>query len=172
MMDPLQWVQLVLRATPMRWERLAEMLPGALLRLEPAPGEWSAIGCLMHLIDTEKYIFPVRVKNFLNGEDLTAFDPVTQGTAVSGEEDVRQLAEEFRKLRAESLILLSGVTEAHLDLTANHEELGPVTLSEMLHVWAAHDLNHTIQAERAIMQPFIAGSGPWTIYFKDHQFNQ
>jgi hypothetical protein len=43
-----------------------------------------------------------------------------------------------------------------------------VSLNEMLHEWAAHDLNHTIQAERALMQPFIQESGPWQPYFADH----
>jgi hypothetical protein len=38
----------------------------------------------------------------------------------------------------------------------------------MLNEWAAHDLMHTVQAERAIMQPFIAGSGAWKVYFSDH----
>jgi hypothetical protein len=46
--------------------------------------------------------------------------------------------------------------------------LGTVTLAEFLHEWAAHDLNHTLQAERALMQPFIAGCGPWRGYFADH----
>jgi hypothetical protein len=27
---------------------------------------------------------------------------------------------------------------------------------------------HTVQAERALMQPFVAGSGPWRGYFADH----
>jgi hypothetical protein len=27
---------------------------------------------------------------------------------------------------------------------------------------------HIVQAERAVMQPFIAGSGPWRPYFADH----
>ena len=33
---------------------------------------------------------------------------------------------------------------------------------------AAHDLMHTVQAERALMQPFVAGSGKWRGYFADH----
>jgi hypothetical protein len=40
-----------------------------------------------------------------------------------------------------------------------------VTVGELLHEWAAHDFDHTIQAERALMQPFLRGSGPWQIYF-------
>jgi len=27
---------------------------------------------------------------------------------------------------------------------------------------------HTVQAERALMQPFIEGCGPWRPYFRDH----
>lgn len=39
---------------------------------------------------------------------------------------------------------------------------------EMVNEWAGHDLNHTVQAERAIMQPFVRGCGPWQKYFSDH----
>jgi hypothetical protein len=34
--------------------------------------------------------------------------------------------------------------------------------------WAGHDLMHLVQAERAVMQAFIPGSGPWRRYFSDH----
>ena len=34
--------------------------------------------------------------------------------------------------------------------------------------WSGHDLMHTVQGERAILQPFIDGCGPWRKYFSDH----
>jgi len=77
-------------------------------------------------------------------------------------------AAEFAKLRAGSLELLSKVAEGDLKRTARHQELGMVTLGEMLHQWAGHDLMHTFQGERAILQPFIDGCGPWKVYFSDH----
>ncbi len=40
---------------------------------------------------------------------------------------------------------------------------GTVTLAELLQTWAAHDLNHTVQAERALMQPFMLGCGTWRL---------
>ncbi|MBA2285220.1 MAG: hypothetical protein H0W02_07045 [Ktedonobacteraceae bacterium] len=43
-----------------------------------------------------------------------------------------------------------------------------MTLGELLHEWAAHDLMHTVQAERALMQPFILACGPWRSYLSDH----
>src|SRR5260221_14319361 len=43
-----------------------------------------------------------------------------------------------------------------------------VVRGPLVHEWAAHDLMHTVQAERALMQPFVVGSGPWRSYFADH----
>jgi hypothetical protein len=56
-----------------------------------------------------------------------------------------------------------------LGRTKQHPKLGTVILAEMLHTWAAHDLNHTVQAERALMQPFMLGCGPWRSFFRDHE---
>jgi hypothetical protein len=75
---------------------------------------------------------------------------------------------EFARLRAGSLALLSKVGDGDLSRTARHQELGMVTLGEMIHEWAGHDLMHTVQGERAILQPFIDGCGPWKPYFSDH----
>lgn len=80
-----------------------------------------------------------------------------------------EIAATFAQLRARSLEALSQVTDRDLTLTAVHSELGTVTLEQMLHEWVAHELMHTVQAERALMQPFIAGSGPWRGYFADHE---
>jgi len=41
-------------------------------------------------------------------------------------------------------------------------------MSQLLHHIAAHDLNHLVQAERAIMQPFIQGSGRFAVNYTDH----
>ena len=75
------------------------------------------------------------------------------------------MAAGFARLRAQNLELIAGIRPADLERTAVHSELGPVTLRQAMDTWAAHDLNHTMQAERALMQPFIAGSGAWRIRF-------
>jgi hypothetical protein len=158
-----------LSVTPARWLALTGSLTADLLARQPSPGEWSALECLGHLLDSERYVFPVRVELFLAGRDLEAFNPDTQGSSVASvEQSTAEMATEFARLREDSLAALKKVSEDDLLREARHSELGMVSLGEMLYEWAAHDLNHTIQAERAIMQPFIAGSGPWRGYFKDH----
>jgi len=157
----------VLETTAPRWTRLIETLPAELLARPPAAGEWSAVDCLRHLRDTERFAFPLRVRAFLAGQDFPGFDPDRDGTPATDEAPAGLLAD-FTNLRAESLDLLTRLTERDLERTARHSELGEVTLGQMIHEWAAHDLMHTVQAERALMQPFIAGCGPWRFYFADH----
>jgi uncharacterized damage-inducible protein DinB len=157
----------VLATTPGRWLALTAEVPDDLLRQAPEPGEWAAVDCLRHLRDAERDVFPVRLRAFKVGQDLAPYDPERQGRA-PGDETPAALAEEFARLRAANQALLADVKPEDLDLTVTHGEYGPVRLGEMLHYWAAHDLMHTVQAERALMQPFIAGSGPWRAMCADY----
>ncbi|MFN8454675.1 MAG: DinB family protein [Anaerolineae bacterium] len=158
----------VLQTTPRHWQHLTQSLPAALLTTPAAPGEWSALECLQHLVDTERAVFPVRVQALLAGQDFPAYDPDSQGTRPEAGDNPAALAAEFARRRTESLELLNRLSETDLTRQVRHQELGLVTLSELLHEWAGHDLMHTVQAERAMMQPFIQGCGPWQLYFKDH----
>lgn len=168
MQDVMMWSQSVLRTTPARWTALAESIEPELLRRAPAPGEWSAVECLHHLVEAEQEVFPVRVERFLQGKDFEAFNPGAQDAQAKAALHAAQLAEEFETRRAASLQLLSSLGHTDLDRTALHPELGRVTLRELIQEWAGHDLMHTVQAERALMQPFIDGCGPWQEYFADH----
>lgn len=158
----------ILSLTPLRWDNLTRTLSIGLLALAPAPGEWSALDCLQHLVDTERWVFPVRLQALLAGQNFAAYDPDSQGSKTNSGLSPLALAAEFAELREQSLVLFERLVETDLGRVARHEELGPVTLSELLHEWAGHDLMHTVQAERALMQPFILGCGPWKPYFSDH----
>jgi len=158
----------VLETTSQRWIQLAEKLTPELFRRKPAPKEWSAYDCLRHILDTERSVFPARLGYLLRGEDFPAFNPDEEGQDRPGNVTPIELAVDFARLRAGSLALLSKVGPGDLNRTARHQELGMVTLGEMLHEWAGHDLMHTVQGERAILQPFIEGCGPWKRYFSDH----
>ena len=169
MTDLLPVVKAILKTTSLRWLQLTKRLPDDLLKRKPAAGEWSLTECLIHMVDTE-HIFPARVEALLVGKDIPNFDPDSEGTKYSDPVPM-QLLVEFARLRQAGLMVLERVTEQDFDRTAVHSELGTVTMRQLLHEWAAHDLNHTIQAERAIMQPLIIGSGPWRAYFQDHEYH-
>lgn len=161
----LLYARSILERTPTRWQDLAQHLPGDLLNRPAAEGEWSAVQCLQHLLDTE-VVFSSRIKAILAGQDFPGFDPDKQsGTPTN---NFAEMAGNFATLRLQSLETLQGVKMDDLGRKARHSELGIVTMEELLHEWAAHDLMHTVQGERALMQPFIQGSGPWTDFFADH----
>ncbi len=168
MNDILTQARTILKITPQRWENLTAAVSPELLSRIPSPNEWSALDCLKHALETEKLVFPVRVKNLLDGVDFAAFDPDRQGSKSDKTLSPHELAEEFSAARKKSLVVFDRITPADLPRKVRHMELGLVSLSELLNEWAGHDLMHLVQAERAMMQPFIQGCGPWQPYFKDH----
>jgi uncharacterized damage-inducible protein DinB len=161
-------VQAILSTTPERWQRLVNALPGNLLTRPAAEGEWSAFNCLQHIVETERALFPARFRAFMTGQNFTPFDP-NEKHADLETQTPQQLASEFARYRQENLALIQQVTDDDLVRTAQHPQFGTVTLGQMLHTWAAHDLNHTVQAERALMQPYMLGCGPWRSFFQDHE---
>jgi hypothetical protein len=157
----------VLRTNAPRWGELAG-IDFELFARRPLPTEWSAFECLGHAMDTEA-LFGVRVRAIRDGvPTIKSFDPDTEGTKLTNEMEPARLVARHAALRAESLALLETVTEADLDRTSVHSELGVVSMRELLNEWSAHELMHLVQAERAIMQAFIPGSGPWRDAFADH----
>jgi hypothetical protein len=169
--NQLEMAKAILSTTASRWSGLTANVPLEVLARTPALGEWSAMDCLCHLLDAERWVFPARVQALLTGKNFVAFDPDIQGTHYTVQNLV-QLADEFARLRSASLVEFDRVIIEDLIRTAQHSELGTVTLNELVHEWAAHDLMHTVQAERAMMQPFIMGSGPWRPYFTDHDVSK
>lgn len=168
-MDALvEHVSAVLSTTPERWQRLVTTLPIDLLTRPPVAGEWSALNCLQHLLVAERSLFPVRFRAFLAGQNFSDFDPQQRHEDIDSLTP-EQLAATFARYRQESLALLKQVKEEDLQRTTQHPKFGTVTLAEMLHTWAGHDLMHTVQAERALMQPFMLSSGGWRAFFRDHE---
>ncbi len=158
-------IRAILATTPARWQSLVTLSPELLAR-PPLADQWSALGCLRHLVTTETQLYPVRIGQFRAGEPFGPFDAdiaATQADDAAAEDVLAR----FMAARTANLVLFDSLTPDDLALTTTHPAMGRVTLSEMLHSWAAHDLNHTQQAERSIMQPFIAGCGPWRGFFKD-----
>jgi hypothetical protein len=159
----------ILRIDGDRWRALANGLDRELLARAPAPGEWSALQCLGHAADTEATVFAARIRALRDSRpELPSYDPDVQGTPITDTTDPASLAERLVTQRRDSLALVATVTNEDLERTSRHLELGPVTMRELLNEWAAHDLMHLVQAERAVMQPFIPASGPWRHYFADH----
>jgi uncharacterized damage-inducible protein DinB len=159
----------VLATTPKRWTNLVESVPEELLKRPLAPGEWSAADCLRHLLTVERDLLSVRFHHILEGRpELIPYDPYAQPDSVP-ERSPREMASTFASLRRETQEKLAGLKPEDLTRSSHHPEYGvDITLGTLLDLWAAHDLQHTVQAEEAMMQAFIPGTGPWRFEFADH----
>lgn len=159
--DVLNTVRSVISTTATRWQKLIDTLPETLLTRAPAPGEWSAIDCLGHLLTVEQLLFSVRLRHLLEGrEQLIEFDfdaPREPGPV----QTPRELVAAFVAQRQESEAILAGLTPPDLERKSYHPEYGDVTLGYLLNLWAAHDLQHTMQA-------FIPNTGVFRFEFADH----
>ncbi|GAB5491177.1 MAG: hypothetical protein Phog2KO_13920 [Phototrophicaceae bacterium] len=163
--DILSWSKTILASTPLRWQYLLDTYPQDLLLSKPSPTEWSAYDCLQHLLDVERVSTSVRLKAFLAGEGFPDFDPNQQA-----EKDAPSsiLGSQFAEIRQDNLSLLAQFNETDLLKEVRHAEYGMVSLSQFLHHLVGHDLMHTVQAEQAMMQPMIKGSGAWFVNYTAH----
>jgi len=162
-MADINFLKAVLSTTPARLNALMQAFPDDLLRLAPAPGEWSPIEVLYHLLFAER-TFTARLKALLAGENISVPWPGPENPDASPIE----LAAQFETLRAETLALLEQVTPEDFARQSMHPKMGLVTMLNVLSYWGGHDLMHLVQIEQALMLPFRADSGPWDIRFAKH----
>jgi uncharacterized damage-inducible protein DinB len=165
--DELASARAVLSLTVPRWRAIVETVPRVALERPAAEGEWSAVDCLRHLADSEQ-LWAHRLRDFRDARtEATTFAAVAIDPSRSPEELVATLAAQ----REETLALLAGLEGLTRDgamPTMQHPERGEFTLQQTLNGVAAHDLQHTVQAEEALMQPFIHRSGYLRVVFADH----
>lgn len=165
MPESIDRVSSVLATSSRRWLDLAATVPEDILVRPATPGEWSAVDCLRHLLQADRHVFPGRVQQFLAGdEELAVPAPASFPPAV--EQTARELAEAFARVREENLGMLAALRPGDLERTARSRRLGPITLGDSVHQWALHDLDHLVQAERALLQAFVAGSGTLRSFYR------
>jgi hypothetical protein len=118
----------------------------------PAPGEWSASECVGHLIEAERRGFAGRIRTILAAPAadgpvvLAGWDPPAVAAERRDHERApAELADEFTALRAESVILVRGLTPADLGRSGRHPEVGELRVDELLGEWVHHDRNHVRQ---------------------------
>lgn len=156
----------VLSTTAPRLVALTSTIPDDVLRRRPLINEWSPFEVLHHLLDTERLVFPPRIRAFLAGS--ATIENVDQNDVQwDMERTASAIVGELASLRNGTLALIATLTPYDLDREAVHSAYGRLTLAQMLHYYPAHDLTHLVQIERALIQPFLPGVGPWAGNIED-----
>jgi hypothetical protein len=157
-----------LSRTPGALSALLRDLPDAWAQRNEGEGTWTVENVVGHLIYCEQTDWMPRAKVILEHGESRAFEPldmmghirVCEGKSLDG------LVDEFARLRPVNLADLQalGLRDADLALRGRHPALGPVTLSELLATWAAHDLTHLHQLSRIMAHQYREAVGPWAAY--------
>ena len=129
---------------------------------KPAADRFSIAEVLSHLSHSEGHCYRARLDRFL-AEQRPEFEPddAQMHLDVYRNADPEDEFVHFKDQRGTNVELLRGLpAEAGLR-KALHRAAGEITLSQMLHEWALHDIGHIRQiAELVRARKYLAGAGP------------
>ena len=152
----------LLEATPAILRGLMSEISDEDARWKPAADRFSIAEVLSHLSHSEGHCYRDRLDRFLAGE-MPEFEPddaqmhLEVYRSADPEEDFRH----FEDQRETNLELLRGLPAEAGNRKALHRAAGEITLANMLHEWALHDLGHIRQiAELVRARKYLAGAGP------------
>jgi len=154
----------MLEKTPILLEVLLRGLSEDVLQWKPAADRWSIVEVLGHMVMIEK-LYEQRARRIVLEESpaLPRYQEPAGGAVQK--KSARQHMEEFVPLRRAFVFYLHSVPSAAAGHTAHHAELGTISLSQMLHELANHDLGHLRQiAELYRAYSFYPHAGPFQKY--------
>lgn len=152
----------MLEATPGILRGLMSALTEEDARWKPAPGRFSVAEVLAHLSHSEGHCYRMRLDRFMS-ESLPEFEPddAQMYLDLYRDADPEDSFDQFEEQREANLEYLRDLPAGAGDRLALHKEHGRISLAQMLHEWALHDLGHIRQiAELVRARKYLAGAGP------------
>ena len=151
----------ILASTPATLDALLRNAPASLHDRSDAGG-WSTRYVLAHLLTVDKPAIRDRVQTMLD-EDNPSLPNVAADAALQASEyrelPLEQLLTRFaeeRRLTVEQLQSLSDVARRR---TGVHGQAGPITVADVIHHFAAHDMLHVGQIAAMLGEPAHRAQG-------------
>lgn len=152
----------LLAATPQILRGLMSGVSDEDARWKPAPDRFSIAEVLAHLSHSEGHCYRMRVDRFL-GEERPEFAPDDAQLFLDlyRNADPEDEFNHFEEQRETNVEFLRGLPAEMAGRVATHREAAEITLAQMLHEWALHDLGHIRQvAELVRARKYLEGAGP------------
>ena len=152
----------LLEATPAILRGLMSEVSEEDARWKPAEDRFSIAEVLSHLSHSEWHCYRPRLDRLLS-EEMPDFEPddAQMHLEVYKNADPEEAFAHFEDQREMNVELLRGLPAEAGHRKALHRAAGEITLSQMLHEWALHDLGHIRQiAELVRARRYLAGAGP------------
>jgi hypothetical protein len=157
---PIQVPISLLEKMPGILEQLLHDASHEVLHWKPAPERWSIQEVLAHLAVIEQ-IYSQRVRRIIMEEDPPLANYIAPFENEVQQKTARQHLEHFIALRR-AHVFLHTVPAAAARRTGRHYEMGSISVSQLLHELANHDLGHLRQlAELYRANAFYPHAGPF-----------
>ncbi len=151
----------ILNSTAATLDEMLADYPAAVIG-EPHDEGWSVHHVVAHIVDVDAVIFDDRIHRILDEDRpfIRSIDPLARMQERGLlDRDVCEMLEALETRRPEECAALMVLTEEQLARTGEHDEAGPITVSDLIHQWAYHDLMHLKQAASILQAPLVAGMG-------------
>jgi hypothetical protein len=147
-------VSLLLRATNSALLAETNQMRASMAAWHPAEGEWCVKECIGHMQEAERRGFAGRIRRIL--EEPGRKDPDWNQVEVQRlrndcARDLDELVSEFSEERERSVQLVEGLMSTDLTKACEHEQVGLLTIEDLLHEWIHHDRNHFRQIQANVM---------------------
>jgi len=158
----------ILRQTPGVLRGLLSLATPEQMNWQPAPDRFSIAMVLAHLADVEARGFQSRFKALLAADDpvLPAYDQLDLFETGAQFDPFAEMVL-FEERRVETLALLESMPDDAGNRSGRHEELGTLTIAQLINEFAFHDLGHIRQALELYRScVFYPGMGVYRDYYK------
>ncbi len=142
----------VLAQTPATLRALLSAVPQDVVEA-PADEGWSPKDVVAHLLANQPWAMVDRVRLILDADDPPIPDMNEQTTLDDSGlrlKPLDELLDELERQRAEAVAWLRELTPEQLGRTGQHSVAGEVSIADLLHHLAYHDLLHVEQAARML----------------------
>jgi DinB superfamily len=158
----------LLEATPTILRGLMAELTEDDVRWKPAPDRFSVGEVIAHLSHSEGYCYRTRLDRFMKEENPEfETDDAQFHLELYRNADPEDSFDHFEEQRETNIEFLRDLPKNAGKRTAVHQKVGPITLEQMLHEWALHDLGHVRQiAELVRARKYLAGAGPLGSFYQ------
>lgn len=155
----------LLSHTPAALNALLRDLPETWTRCNEGGDSWNPFEIVGHLAYAERGNWIARAKMLLQFGESRTFEPFDREgqKGDSRGKSLGQVLDEFARRRSENLDQFHTFKLQPEDLTrrGRHPSFGPVTLSQLLATWVAHDLTHLHQLSRVLAYQYREMVGPF-----------
>lgn len=136
----------LLEETPAILRGLMRELSHEDARWKPGPDRFSVAEVLAHLSHSEGLCYRMRVDQFLN-QELPEFqsDDAQMYLHLYRDANAEDCFDHFQEQREANIAFLRTLPRSAGGRKATHKVAGEITLQQMLHEWAMHDLGHIRQ---------------------------